>query len=590
MMLGNLKKIFFGLRSKPQKESDIELDQAGVRIKMVLVITGVLLYNDPPQNLSFAEWQIFLFMGAVLTLAGFIYRTVKRKPGYFPARRIAVSFVDNAAVTLIILQTHAALAFFPIFLWITLGNGFRYGMKYLFISQAFSLTGLFVLMTYSPKWSHAELAPAFIATLIFIPLYATSLIKRLSNAVERAQEASEAKTQFVSNISHEIRTPLNGITGISEILTLGRYTKEEYIKLCSSLTSSAHSLMRLLNDVLDMAKIESGKVDIIKSDFDLHSLIKDTVKMFDYQALNKNIELKINISPKVPRYCFGAPKQVQQILTNLIGNAVKFTEQGWVAVKVTPIKSENKTTVLRFEITDTGIGIPEAHLDTVFERFAQVNKEHSVKNVGTGLGTTIAKQLVEAMGGVIGVSSQQGVGSTFWFELPIEAGDKQKAVNTTRHSLAAEIDANRELRKELKILIAEDNKTNQMIITSILDQAGYAYTLKEDGEDALDALLDEQFDIAILDMLMPSMSGIEVCKAYKDCRTSDNHLEFVMLSANVQQSDIDMALNIGFNSCLPKPVEFAKLLRLLDERSVRKVTTGKNGELLLPELKQLVTL
>jgi two-component system sensor histidine kinase RpfC len=570
------------LKSKPSKDYDqidTELDQAKVRI---LVQSVVLIYMLAciASNAALFPAELFAFLGAMLALACLFYWNIKTRPGCYPARRILTSFADNFAITYVLAGSELTMFIFPIYLWVTLGNGFRYGTKYLFISQAFSIAGLVVLMQYSTFESYKTLVPVFIATLVFIPLYATRLIKRLFHALEKAREGSAAKTRFVSNISHEIRTPLNGIVGISEILTHGHFTDSEYKKLCANLVSSAHSLMRLLNDVLDMAKIESGKLDIIKSDFDLHRLVEDVVRIFAYEASSKGLELKIAIDSPVPRYCVGATKQLQQILMNLIGNAVKFTEKGGVSVTVNLIKIEENANVLRFKIKDTGIGIPESHLDTVFERFAQINQEKTNKNVGTGLGTTIAKQLVEALGGVIGVASREGAGSTFWCDLPFELGDKEKVNGITQPTLASQIDKPDEARMHLKILVAEDNVVNQFVMRKILDDAGFTYRLVEDGEKALDALIGDNYDIAILDMLMPNMSGIDVCRAYKASRIEDKNLEFVMLSANVQQEDIETAAKVGFCASLPKPVDFVQLVRLLDEKAARKRVSTNNIEIM----------
>lgn len=567
---------------------DTELEQAAVRIKIEACVLLYLLVSFLYTGSLRSEMDLILFMVGLLGIAVGVYKNILAKPGHVPFRRVFTSFMDNAAITYVLFNTGSAILLFPIYLWVTLGNGFRFGLRYLFISQAFSIAGVLLLQEYSPHWSHTPVTSAFVATLILIPLYATSLIKRLSAAVDKAREASEAKSRFISNVSHEIRTPLNGVIGISEILKLNRHSPAENARLCENLSVSAHSLMRLLNDVLDMAKIESGKIEIKRTDFDLHTLLHDLLHVFEFQANSKGIELRLQIAPDVPHCVNAAPKQIQQILMNLIGNAVKFTDQGYIAVKVTCVSGAGMQNGLRFSVNDSGIGIPEANLSTVFEQFMQVENIHNKDNVGTGLGMAIAKQLVEAMGGTISVTSQEGVGTTFWFDLPIENAREKLAGDVEHASLEQVLEASKEVRKDLKILIAEDNPVNQMIVADVLNLAGYAFTMTSDGEEALDTLIAGEYDVAILDMLMPNLSGLDVCKAYKFCRMDDEAIEFVMFSANTQAEDIEKAKHIGFNACFPKPVDFTQLLKYLDSLATKKAHAG-NSNHALPLSRTAVT-
>lgn len=570
-IVATAKELLSKLKSGSSASADVELVQAKLRIKVECIVLLYLLISFAFGGLSSQEFATLCYLVGFMGIATVLYRSVQKKPGDYPNRKIFAVVLDTVAITFFMYRgAETAAIMFPLYLWVTLGHGFRFGTKYLVLSQLANIGGFLFLCEYNYFWHGINTKLVFLATLIIIPLYATTLIKVLTSAAEKAREASEEKTRFVSNMSHEIRTPLHGIIGISELLGIRNYD-EEYRGLCDSLSKSANVLLRLVNDVLDFSKIESGKLEITKSAFNLHALMGDTTEVFRSEAAAKNIQIKLAIAPGLHHNWIGDAQHIQQVLINLIGNAIKFTKDGSISVTVNIVSSEGKSSQLRFSVTDTGIGIPDKFQSRIFERFAQAKDSNISQYRGTGLGTAISKQLVEAMGGNIAFTSKEKVGSTFWFELPMQVSDAVKSEIPENASLSSWIgNKDNQYRSGLRILVAEDNETNQLIINKILEKAGFQLDMVSDGEEALDTLLADDYDVALLDMQMPNLSGIEVCKAYKMIHPNNQKIDFIMLSANVDQREREKAMQVGFSECLPKPIESAKLLALLEKKARNK--------------------
>ncbi len=318
---------------------------------------------------------------------------------------------------LILLGTTGA-PWFGVYLWVTLGNGFRYGEKYLYLSTAVSLIGFGCVAYFTPFWiRHKELAIGMSFTLLLIPAYSSILIRRLNEARHRADAASRAKSEFLSCMSHEIRTPLNGILGMTDLLRL-RPLPEEDKEFIETIHVSGHALARQINEILDLSKIEAGRMTVETVEFDLYVLVNTTMRIFHAKAQERGLALNSFIDPATPFLLAGDPHKIRQVITNLIGNALKFTNQGSITLRISCLRSDATSTSLRFEVADTGTGIPEDKLQAIFEPFTQASDSISRNYGGTGLGTTICKNLVELMGGSIGIESIVDVGSTFWFELP----------------------------------------------------------------------------------------------------------------------------------------------------------------------------
>jgi two-component system sensor histidine kinase RpfC len=291
-------------------------------------------------------------------------------------------------------------------------------VKYLYLATAIALSGFSCVAVFTPYWiANSGLAFGLAFTLLLIPAYSAILIRRLNEARQRADAASRAKSDFLSCMSHEIRTPLNGILGMTDLLRLRPLSTED--KDCvETIHVSGHALARQINEILDLSKIEAGRMTLEMVDFDLHVLVNTTLRIFQTQAQEKGLGLNSIIDPATPYLLSGDPHKIRQIITNLIGNALKFTHKGSITLRISPVSTNESTTSIRFEVTDTGTGIPQDKLKVIFDPFTQASDSISRTYGGTGLGTTICKNLVELMGGSIGIESTLDVGTTFWFEIP----------------------------------------------------------------------------------------------------------------------------------------------------------------------------
>lgn len=680
------------LKSRP----DSEHEQCLVRLALGVFIIAYCFvlgleagYDD--RRVIYPIWISIIGFAAAVPM----FLAVVIWPKASPIRRYLGILIDSGSLSLFLYYGGELTApFYPIYLWITLGYGFRYGPRYLLVTGALSLAGFSAVISVTPFWSATapHLAVGLLMGLIMVPAYSLSLLKKLTRAKAMAEEASQAKSRFLANMSHELRTPLTAVIGVSDLLR-DQIRDNDQREMVATIKTAARTLLHLINEILDFSKIEAGKMTVQVEDFDLHEMLASLMSIVDAQAVAKGVMLNCHFDRGVPRYLRGDANHLRQVLLNLLGNAVKFTDRGAITASVSVTGHGEGETALCFEIKDTGIGIPADRVGRIFDSFTQGDDSIARRFGGTGLGLSIVRQIVEILGGRITVDSAEGQGSTFriWMTLAhardldqghlpdnffdgafvaivsdeedfaLGAADTLRNAGATvrvvpnmpqlirvlgdrpnvsanrpsvavidSRSISASIGlvtdglysqftrrklklilasdfsvANQErdftatiattagservldavhaalvgsqpeitrapsgeklitMRRDkarLSILLVEDNLTNSMVLTKILERAGYRVTLTDNVDDGLDWLDRETFDLVITDLNLPGTSGLDFVKMHRITRLDGPRLPFIAVTADATPEAREKCLAAGMDAVISKPIDAVQLL------------------------------
>jgi len=672
------------LNSRPDSEHEMMFNRLAIVLVVMCYLAIAAQYGSDGASDALRHGLVLCslyWLASALLMVDILVR-----PGVSHGRRGVALVLDMSVLSMGMHLGDSAFALgYPIYLWIIFGNGFRFGVRYLAASALAAVIGFALVIAHTSIWLRdIDLSIGLMIGLVLLPAYVAALIRKLSEAKQQAEDANRAKSMFLASVSHELRTPLNAIITLSDLLGATQ-TQREPREMVQTIAASGRSLLKLINNILDLSRIEAGRSVHARNDFALFDLLAQLRRVLVVQARAKNIFLGIWIGPRVPNRVQGAEQDFEEVLMNLVGNAIKFTSKGGVFVHVDLDEAGEVQGRLRVSVRDTGIGIAPDAQDRIFESFVQADASIIDRFGGTGLGLSIVRQLVERNGGSISVSSRPGEGSNFSFtfdlvalaqalpepgtswpaivltrNLSLEAQLRFHGVNTTRvgtlpalrdalthwdyaaarptliidvdtlaarereaidiwgwstlaHAVTGVLSAGvpglplmpnlplamalshplseSELQRlaalgkpfrstapavdpgvvvrPIRILVAEDNVTNQKVIGKLLSRDGHTVTIVDNGEQAVEALAKGDFDLVLMDINMPVTNGLDATKLHRFASLGQPRIPIYALTADVTPETRAACEEAGMDGCLHKPIEQAELRAALIEAARR---------------------
>jgi signal transduction histidine kinase len=538
----------------------LELPQATLRLLVGTLAMLYLVYTVfYDRIISKNDNYTLITAGTYIFLAFSLLLWVRKCPSPMPFRRIFGILLDNGAITAALyFHDELGVPLFILYLWVSFGNGFRYGLNYLAFSATCSVLG-FLFISVSSLYFHERpyISHTLLLGLIILPIYIAALLRQLTKTIESAESANRAKSNFLATMSHEIRTPLNGLVGITDLLEKTELNDKQkhYVNLISK---SSDWLMRVITDGLDFSKIEANELLLMEEPFKLKETLEELCSL--YKGVHKKNQIAFNcqIPDNLPSNVIGDQLRLTQILGNLITNAFKFTDSGSVSLKVELLEKKKIGNVVQFMVEDTGPGIPSEELVNIFKPFKQVTRPENKEVGGTGLGLTIAHRLISLMGSKLEVTSSLGEGSSFFFSLFFSTA-KVKGNTEQENAKKPTVPF---WKTKPNILLAEDHEINIEVIGSQLTKMGCNVHFAKNGQEAVEQFKSSVFDLLLMDCQMPILDGYEATKAirlHEKEKPGEHHTPIIALTAYVTIDDKKKCLECGMDDYLGKPFRVADL-------------------------------